>query len=80
MNAKKDYHISRCERWIKSHPSQREVLHKYLMEQKKREKYAKLIKWFGIASISLLTVLLTSVVLTNERVLESLDSQVHQSK
>ena len=80
MEQKKDHHISRRERWVKSHPSQREVLRDYLMKKEKVQKYSKLIKWFGIASISILTALLTSTVLTNERILESLETQVHEDK
>lgn len=53
------------------------MLHSYLM---KKRKHSKLIKWFGIVSISLLTVLLTSTVLTNERILESVRTQIYDVK
>lgn len=80
MTIKKDQHISRHERWVKSHPSQREVLQRYLMKKEKSQNYLKLIKWFSIVSISVLMVLLTSIVLTNERILESFETQVHEVK
>lgn len=50
------------------------------MKKEKRQNYLKLIKWFSVASISVLMILLTHIVLTNEKILESFETQVHEVK
>jgi hypothetical protein len=65
---------------IKRPREQREVLHNYLLKKKKNQEMMTLIKWVSISLMFLLTISLSGVVLMNERVLESLQPRVHETK
>jgi hypothetical protein len=80
LNVKKDHHLGIHDRWDRGHQGQREVLRTYLMRRQKQQERSTSAKWIGIASIFVIAFSLSSIVFTNERVLEHLQPRVDAVK